>query len=122
MDTIIRIRLVGAALLLAAAVGACAIQLRSGEDEAAAPTSTSQETDPLASKLAQCRTVNYEQRDDFIECRKIWAEKRRQFLSQRKEAVRQSGDGASSSGSIVKDESRLPSGYPFPRTPGGNER
>ncbi|WFU39175.1 putative entry exclusion protein TrbK-alt [Bradyrhizobium sp. CB82] len=122
MDTFKRIRLGGAALLLAAAVGACAIQLRSGDDEAAAPASASQETDPLASKLAQCRTVNYEQRDDFLECRRIWAEKRRQFLSQRKEAVRQVGDGASSNGSIVKDESRLPSGYPSVPTPGGNER
>jgi hypothetical protein len=61
----------------------------------------------------------------LLECRRVWAEKRRQFLSQRKGAVRQVGDGASANGSIpspVKDESRLPSGYPSVPTLGGNER
>lgn len=125
MYTIKRIPIGVAAVLLAVAVGACAIQLSAGDDEAPAPASATQETDPLASKLAQCRSVNYEQKEELLECRKIWAEKRRQFLSQRKGATRQVGDGASANGSIpssVMDESRLPSGYPSVPTPGGNER
>jgi conjugative transfer region protein TrbK len=120
-----RIPLRGAALLLAVAVGACAIQLRSGDDQATAPASATQESDGLASKLAQCRTVNYEQKDELLECRKVWAEKRRQFLSQREGTARQAGDGTSAGGSIpssAKDESRLPFGYPTVPTPGGNER
>jgi conjugative transfer region protein TrbK len=124
-DRFNRIPIGVAALLLTVAVGACAIQLRGGDDQAAAPASAIQETDPLASKLAQCRSVNYEQKEELLECRKIWAETRRQFLSQRKGATPQVGDGASANGSIpssVKDESRLPSGYlPVPK-PGGNEQ
>lgn len=95
MYTIKRIPIGVAALLLAVAVGACAIQLSAGDDQAPAPASATQETDPLASKLAQC---------------------------QRKGATRQVGDGASANGSIPpsrKDESRLPSGYPSVPTPGG---
>ncbi|MCP3463340.1 putative entry exclusion protein TrbK-alt [Bradyrhizobium sp. CCGUVB23] len=106
-------------------VGACAIQLRSGEDQTAAPASAIQETDPLASKLVRCRTVTYEQRDAWLECRKIWAEKRRQFLNQREGSVRPAIDGASANSPIPpspKDEGRLPSGYPSVPTSGGNER
>ena len=44
------------------------------------PGSTS--SDPLAAKLAECRSVTYEQKDALTECRKAWAEKRRQFLGQ----------------------------------------
>jgi conjugative transfer region protein TrbK len=124
-DRFNRISIGAAALLLAMAVGACAIQLRGGEDQTAAPASAIQEIDPLASKLAQCRTVTYEQRDAWLECRKVWAEKRRQFLSQRERNARPATDGAPANSPIPpspKDESRLPSGYPAAPTPGGNER
>ncbi|KAH2776488.1 hypothetical protein KXW38_000312, partial [Aspergillus fumigatus] len=95
IDTITRAPIGVAALLLAVAVGACAIQLRGGDDQAEAPASATQESDARASELARCRRVNYEQREELLECRKIWAEKRRQFLSQRKGATPQVGDGAS---------------------------
>ncbi|MGV7215170.1 putative entry exclusion protein TrbK-alt [Bradyrhizobium sp. UFLA05-112] len=124
-DRFKRIPIGVAVLLLAVAVGACAIQLRGGADQTAAAASATQEIDPLASKLAQCRTVNYEQKDQLLECRKVWAEKRRQFLSQREGNARQGVDGASANGPIPpspKDESRLPSGYPSMPTSGGNER
>ncbi|MGY8682580.1 putative entry exclusion protein TrbK-alt [Bradyrhizobium sp. UFLA05-153] len=114
-----------AALLLAVAVGACAFQLRGGADQTAAAASATQESDPLASKLGQCRTVNYEQKDALLECRKVWAEKRRQFLSQREGSARQVIDGASANSPIPpspKDESRLPSGYPSVPTSGRDER
>jgi conjugative transfer region protein TrbK len=123
-DRFNRIPIGVAVLLLPVAVGACSIQLR-GEDQTAAPASATQEIDPLASKLAQCRTVNYEQKVQLLECRKVWAEKRRQFLSQRQGSARQVIDGASANSPIPpshKDESRLPSGYPSVPTPGGNER
>lgn len=113
------------ALLLAVAVGACAIQLRGGDDQAATPASATQESDALAPKLARCRTVTYEQKDELLECRNIWAKKRGQFLSQRKGATQQVGDGRSANGSVPpspKDESRVPSGYPSVPASGGNER
>src|SRR5262249_6681639 len=34
------------------------------------------------SKLAECRSVTYDQKDALAECRNVWAEKRRQFLDQ----------------------------------------
>jgi Conjugative transfer region protein TrbK len=37
----------------------------------------------LATKLAECRTVTHEQEDALSECRKVWTEKRRQFLGQK---------------------------------------
>ncbi|WP_027528507.1 putative entry exclusion protein TrbK-alt [Bradyrhizobium sp. Ec3.3] len=123
-DRFNRISIGVAALLLAVAVGACAFQLRGGADQTAAAASATQESDPLASKLGQCRTVNYE-KDALLECRKVWAEKRRQFLSQREDSARQVIDGASANSPIPpspKDESRLPSGYPSVPTLGGNER
>jgi hypothetical protein len=58
--------------------------------------------------------VTYEQKDALTECRKAWAEKRRQFLGQK--APRPSDTGLPHAGSslfvVPKDESRLPSGFP----------
>ncbi|MCP3459676.1 putative entry exclusion protein TrbK-alt [Bradyrhizobium sp. CCGUVB23] len=124
-DRFNRILIGVAALLLALAVGACAIQLRSGADQTVDPASAIQETDPLAAKLAQCRTVNYEQKDAWLECRKVWAEKRRQFLGQREGGARPAIDGTPANSPIPpspKDQSRLPSGYSSVPTLGGNER
>ncbi|MCP3387748.1 putative entry exclusion protein TrbK-alt [Bradyrhizobium sp. CCGB12] len=124
-DRFNRIQIGVVALLLAVAVSACAIQLRGGPDQTGASASATQEAVPLASKLAQCRTVTYEQKVELLECRKVWAEKRRQFLSQREGSAGQVIDGTSANSPIPsspKDESRLPSGNPSVPTPGGNER
>lgn len=97
-------------------VGACAIRLRGDPDQTGSVSSVAQDSDPLAVKLAQCRTVNYEQKDALLECRKVWAEKRRQFLGQKSGPAASPDDGISQGGSPLfvppKDESRLPSGYP----------
>jgi hypothetical protein len=57
--------------------------------------------------------VTYEQKDALFECRKAWAEKRRQFLGQKALAPSESGTPQAGSSLFVapKDGSRLPSGY-----------
>jgi conjugative transfer region protein TrbK len=76
-----------AVLLIVLLVAACAIRLRSDEGQPTAPSSERQTSDPLASKLAECRSVTYDQKDALAECRKAWDEKRRQFLDQRPAAT-----------------------------------
>ncbi|HXI06192.1 MAG TPA: putative entry exclusion protein TrbK-alt [Bradyrhizobium sp.] len=93
------------------AVAACTIHLRGDEDQPQAAGSVAQDADPAAAELERCRTISYEQKDRLAECRKIWADKRRQFLgSDRGTAVsperRDPGDPPSAS---IKDQSRLPS-------------
>lgn len=112
-DRLKRTPILAIALLLAAAAGACAIQLRGGEDPRGEPATAAQQPDSLAPKLAQCRTVSSEQKDALLGCRKAWAEQRRQFLSQKNGALPQTGGGTSDrAAASAKDESRLPSGDP----------
>ncbi|MDX3969246.1 MAG: putative entry exclusion protein TrbK-alt [Bradyrhizobium sp.] len=100
--------------LVALVAAACTIPLRSDEDHAKVLESGDATPDPLAAKLAECRSVTYEQKDALIECRKAWAEKRHQFLGQK--APKASDIGMPRAGSSLfvtpKDESRLPSGLP----------
>jgi conjugative transfer region protein TrbK len=103
-----------AVVLVFLVVAACAIRL--GDDAAQTNTTASADvtSDPLATKLAECRSVTYEQKDALSECRKAWAEKRRQFLRQKAPSPFDSGAPQAGSSLFVapKDESRLPSGYP----------
>ena len=112
--TIKRLLTLAAAVLIVLEVAACAIRLRGDEAQTNAPASADVTYDPLTAKLAECRSVTYEQKDALSECRKAWAEKRRQFLGQKAPAA--SDTGAAHAGSSLfaapKDESRLPSGYP----------
>jgi conjugative transfer region protein TrbK len=95
-------------------LAACAIRLRGDEGQSNTSASSEVKSDPSVTKLAECRSVTYEQKEALSECRKAWAEKRRQFLGQKAPAA--SGTGAAQAGSSLfvapKDESRLPSGYP----------
>ncbi len=95
-------------------LGACAIRLRGDEGQTNATASADLISDPLATKLAECRSTTYEEKDGLSECRKTWAEKRREFLGQKAPAP--SDPGAARAGSSLfvppKNESRLPSGYP----------
>jgi conjugative transfer region protein TrbK len=97
-------------------VAACAIKLRD-QDQALSTSSVSQDANPLAAEVARCRTVTPEQKDALAECRRIWAEQRRQFLGQKKTpTTAHPNDGApnmqSSTAGPWKDESRLPQGWP----------
>ena len=103
------------ALLVVLVVVACAIRLRGDEEQINSSASADQISDPLATKLAECRSVTYERKDALSECRKAWAEKRRQFLGQ-KISPASSDNGPPQEGSSLfvpaKDESRLSPGYP----------
>jgi conjugative transfer region protein TrbK len=118
-----RLPMAAAMLLVVVIVAACAIRLRDDGNQTRSATSTAQASDPLTSKLAECRFVTSEQKDALFvtseqkdalsECRKAWAEKRRKFLGRPPSAS--SDDGAAQQGSSLlvppKEEDRLP--YPW---------
>jgi conjugative transfer region protein TrbK len=112
-----RLSMVASVAVMVLVVAACAIKLRGDEDQILALPSA-QEVDPLAAKLARCRTVTSEQKDALAECRSIWAEQRREFLGQSKPPTpsTRTDDGAPNVGVPAlgprKDKSRLPQGWP----------
>ena len=110
--TIERLPTLAAVALVVLVLAACAIRLRGDEGQSSTPASTDVTSDPLAMKLAGCRSVTYEQKDALSECRKAWAEKRRQLLGQKDPGPSGSRSPGSSLFIAPKDESRLPSGYP----------
>jgi conjugative transfer region protein TrbK len=95
---------VAAVICVVLVVAACAIQLRGDEDQmssvASAPAS-----DLMAAKLKECRAVTDEQKEALLACKKIWAEKRQQFLGRNVE--------------IVPDPSRSPPSVAPPPVPEG---
>jgi len=113
--TLERLPSVAATGLILLVVAACAIQLRGDEDQPKSAASADRASDPLAAKLAECRSVTYEQKDALSECRKAWAEKRRQFLGQKAPSA-SSDNGIPQEGSSLfvspKDEGRPSPGYP----------
>src|SRR6266436_6865056 len=112
-----RLSIVAGVAVMVLVVAACAIKLRGDEDQISALPSA-QEVDPLAAELARCRSVTPEQKDALEECRRIWAEQRRQFLGQSKPPTpsTRTNDGAPNIGVPAlgprKDKSRLPQGWP----------
>jgi conjugative transfer region protein TrbK len=113
MTKLKRLPTVAAAVLLVLVVAACSIRLRDDESQTLSATPTDQASDPLAVKLAECRSVTSEQKDALSECRKAWAEKRRQFLGQKAPSASSGPPQAGSSLFVPpKDESRLSPGYP----------
>jgi conjugative transfer region protein TrbK len=109
-----RLPTVAAGVLIVLVVAACAIRLRDDEGQTLPAASADHASDALTAKLAECRSVTYDQKDALSECRKAWAEKRRQFLGQKAPAPSDSATPQPGSSLFVlpKDESRLPSGYP----------
>jgi conjugative transfer region protein TrbK len=111
-----RLPILAAMVLVVLVVAACAIRLRGDEGQTNTSASTEATSDPLATKLAECRSVTYEQKEPLSECRKAWAEKRRQFLGQDKAPSASSDNEAAKKGSSLfvppKDESRLSPGFP----------
>jgi conjugative transfer region protein TrbK len=104
---------VTAGTLMVLVIAACTIHLRGDEDQVAPAVSTESASDPSATKLAECRSVAFDQKDALSECRKAWAEKRRQFLG-KEVSPRLLGERPQAGSSLVAptDERRLPSGYP----------
>ena len=104
-----------AMVLVILVVAACAIRLRDDEGQTLPAASADHASDALTAKLAECRSVSYEQKDALSECRKAWAEKRRQFLGEKASSA-SSDNGNPQKGSSLfvppKDESRLSPGYP----------
>jgi len=120
MKTLERLPSVAAVMLVVLVVAACAIRLRGDEDQINSSAVVDQAADPLVTKLAECRSVTYAQKDALSECRKAWAEKRRQFLGQKPSASSEKGNSPEGSSLFVppKDESRLSPGYPPIQQPG----
>lgn len=80
--TLDRLPTIAAVALIVLVIAACTIHLRGDDNQASSVTSMGQASDPLAAKLEQCRSVTSEQTEALADCRKVWAEKRRQFLGQ----------------------------------------
>jgi conjugative transfer region protein TrbK len=115
MKKLERLPTMAAMMLVVLIVAACAIRLRGDEDQSAFAPSADHASDALGTKLAECRSVTYEQKDALSECRKAWAEKRRQFLGQTAPPVSSENGLRQESPSLFvpsKDESRLSPGYP----------
>jgi conjugative transfer region protein TrbK len=113
--TLERLPTLAAVVLVFLVLAACAIRLRGDEGQSSTPASADATSDPLTTKLAECRSVTYEQKDALSECRKAWAEKRRQFLGQKAPAPSDTGAAQAGGSSLFvapKDESRLPSDFP----------
>jgi conjugative transfer region protein TrbK len=119
--TLGRIPALAAMVLVVLVVAACAIRLRSDEGQTNTSGSADVASDPLATKLAECRSVTYEQKDALAECRKAWAEKRRQFLGQ-KISPASSDNAPPQEGTSLfvppENESRISPGYPPIQQPG----
>jgi conjugative transfer region protein TrbK len=109
-----RIPALAAVVLIVLVLAACAVRLRGDEAQTSTSASDHVISDPLARKLTECRSVTYEQKEALSECRKAWAEKRRQFFGQKAPAASDTGAAQAGSSLFVrpKDESLLPSGFP----------
>jgi conjugative transfer region protein TrbK len=104
-----------AVVIVVLVIAACTIHLHGDEDQAAATAPMDQPPDPLAAKLAECRSVTYEQKAALAECRKAWAEKRRQFLRQGAPSASPDSETSSNGTSVFvpsKDEGRVPLRFP----------
>ena len=113
--TLERLPTVAAVVLVVLLVAACAIRLRGGEDQTNSSAAADRASDPLARKLAECRSVTYEQKDALSECRKAWAEKRGQFLGQKAPSASSDKETPQEGSSLFvppKDESRLSPSFP----------
>jgi conjugative transfer region protein TrbK len=108
-----RLSIAAGVTVMVLVVAACAIKLRDDEEQAASTSLASEDPNPLATKLARCRSVTPEQKDALEECRCVWAEQRRQFLKQSKshpdDSVLNTGMPASGQ---RKDQNQLPLGSP----------
>ena len=75
-----RLPTIAAVVVVVLVIAACTIHLRGEDNQSPSVTSMDQASDPMAAKLEQRRLVTSEQKEALADCRKVWAEKRRQFL------------------------------------------
>ena len=123
MKKLQRLPTMTALVLVVLVVAACAIRLRDDEGQTLPAASADQASDALTAKLAECRSVTYEQKVALSECRKAWAEKRRQFLGQTISPTSSDNAPPQEGSSLFvppKNESRISPGYP-PIQPSGKE-
>jgi conjugative transfer region protein TrbK len=121
MKKLERLPTAAAVLLLVLVLAACAIRLRGDEDQTNSSASADRNSDPLATKLAECRSVTYEQKDALSECRKHWAERRWEFLGQKTPSASPEDRPPQKGSSLFvppKYESGLSPGYPPIQQPG----
>ena len=112
--TLDRLPTIAAVALVVLVIAACTIHLRGDEDQAGSVQSMDQAEDPLTARLAECRSVTYEQKDTLAECRKAWAERRRQFLERQAPSTSAGGEASRQGSSLFvppKDENRVPPGF-----------
>ncbi|MGY4230646.1 conjugative transfer region protein TrbK [Bradyrhizobium sp. USDA 4503] len=93
-----------------AAVAACTIQLRGGDNSPPTPRAE-QTTDATNSDLARCRGVTPEETAGYRHCQQIWAENRRRFFGKKDGVVVPGHDDSVSSTPAPKDQSRMPQGF-----------
>jgi|tagenome__1003787_1003787.scaffolds.fasta_scaffold20960499_2 conjugative transfer region protein TrbK len=114
MKTFEQIPSLAAVLLVVLTVAACAIRLRGDEVPTNTAVGSDIASDPLVTKLRECRLMTDQQNDTLAECRKLWAEQRRRFLGQKASALPDNANSKVGPSLFIapKDESRLRSGHP----------
>ena len=92
---------------LAAAAGT--IHLRGDENPPVTTASVAQRPEPASADLKRCRGISHDQQDKLRDCRKILAEKLRQFLGENSgPAGNHSRTDSENPPSSPRDQSRLP--------------
>jgi conjugative transfer region protein TrbK len=117
-----RLSIVAGVAVMVFVVAACAIKLRDDEEQASSTSLASKDSNPLVTELARCRSVTPEQKDALEDCRRVWAEQRRQFFGKSKTLSHPDDNGQKvgfpASGQR-QDQNQLPQGSPFiPKTEG----
>ena len=112
-----RLSIVAGVAVMVFVVAACAIKLRDDEEQASSTSLASKDSNPLDTELARCRSVTPEQKDTLEDCRRVWAEQRRQFFGKSKTlSTLHPDDNGQKVGFPAfgprKDQSQLPPGWP----------
>jgi conjugative transfer region protein TrbK len=108
----------GVTIFVAVLAAACTIHLRDDDNQPQPASSVVREGNRRAAQLERCRSISYEQTDRLAECRKAWAEQRRQFLGHSNDTPRNPArrDPDATPSASARDQSRLPSGlFPAPQ-------
>jgi conjugative transfer region protein TrbK len=113
-----RLSILAAVALAVLDAAACTIPLRGDADQISPAASADQAVNELATKLAACRLVTPEQTEALSECRKAWAEKRRQFFGDKVPSTSDSSTSQQAPSVFVRPntDSRLSPGFPVPQS------